>query len=82
MISGGWGEGNDDLTSAEIYPAGTSGGECRIPSMPTRRSFTVTKEFLVCGGWGHRTTWNTCIIFNPESGRWEDAHKLNQNRIW
>lgn len=80
MVSGGEGEGRR-LNSAEIYLAGTGilkGGGCRIPNMPSRRSGTVTKEFLVCGGRGAHV--RDCVIFNPESGRWEEAHKLNQDR--
>ena len=84
MISGGQGEGVASLNSAEIYyniyynPADTSIGGCRIPNMPTSRFDTVTKEFLLCGGYGDHP--RDCTIFNPESGRWEEAHKLNQER--
>ena len=79
MISGGWGEGNVQLSSAEIYdPAGTSGGGCRLANMTTSRYDTVTKDFLVCGGnFGHA---EDCVIYDPDSGTWLPAHKLNQDR--
>ena len=71
MISGGY----EDLKSAEIYDLRTR-RSCFLPSMPANRYSTVTKEFLVCGGYfGPRD----CIIFN--NGVWENAHKLNQDRI-
>ena len=78
MISGGWGEGYVDLSSAEIYdPAGTSGGGCRLANMPNSRYVTVTKEFLVCGGQGDA---GGCVLYDPDSGKWLAAHKLNQDR--
>ena len=77
MISGGWGEVRSRLRSVEIYHPGDKSRGCRIANMPTSRSATVTKEFLVCGGYGdhHRD----CIIFN--NGVWENAHTLNQMRM-
>ena len=80
MISGGQGVGFVGLNSAEIYdPDGTSGGGCRLADMPTSRFNTVhvTKEFLVCGGWGDG---GNCVIYDPDSGTWLAAHKLNQDR--
>ena len=83
MISGGLGAGTNILWSAEIYNPETRGG-CKIPNMPTIRSSPVTKEFLVCGGFGGRG-WTAgagdCVNFNPKSGTWENAHKLNQGRF-
>ena len=76
MISGGLGEGDDELSSVEIYQPGDKSRGCRIANMPTSRSDTVTKEFLVCGGYGGHP--RDCIIFN--NGVWQNAHKLNQNR--
>ena len=81
MISGGQGEGGDRLRSTEIYdPTGTYAGGCRLPNMPTRRSDTVTKEFLVCGGDTYGSIPKDCVIFDPDSGTWLAAHKLKQNR--
>ena len=81
MISGGWGidwaEGGR-LSSVEIYQPGDKAGGCRIANMPTSRSSTVTKEFLVCGGYGDHP--RDCITFN--NGVWENAHTLNQDRKW
>ena len=84
MISGGQGEGDVSLNSAEIYdPAGRSGGGCRLPNMPSSRPHTVTKEFLVCGGFGADVGHpGDCVIYEPDSGTWLSAHKLNQDRIW
>ena len=76
MISGGYGDGGDELSSVEIYQPGDKAGGCRIANMPTWRYSTVTKEFLVCGGQDSRD----CILFNKDDGVWEDAHKLNQDR--
>ena len=78
MISGGEGEGGDDLSSAEIYNPKTRGG-CRIANMPTSRSAAVTQEFLACGDRGGHN--RDCVNYDPESGRWENAHKLNQDRF-
>ena len=81
MISGGWGEGegNVQLSSAEIYdPAGTSGGGCRLANMTTGRAYTVTKDILVCGGYFGQG--GDCVIYDPDSGTWLPAHKLNQDR--
>ena len=82
LISGGRGDGDDGLNSTEIYLTGTSGGKCRIANMPISRFGTVTKDWLVCGGWSDALSdpLGDCVRFNPESGRWDNAHKLNQSR--
>ena len=78
MISGGKGGGYSLLKSAEIYdPASTSGGGCRLANMTTSRYDTVTKDFLVCGQPGGS---KNCVIYDPDSGTWLPAHKLNQDR--
>ena len=80
MISGGQGVGYVGLNSAEIFdPAGTSGGGCRLADMPNSRYVTVTKEFLVCGGNAYGNGGD-CVIYDPDSGTWLPAYKLNQDR--
>ena len=83
MISGGLGEGGNgwssvQFSSVEIYNPGDKSRGCKIANMPTRRAATVTKEFLVCGGYDSLPC-RDCIIFN--NGVWENAHTLNQMRM-
>ena len=71
MISGGY----TNSKKVEIYDTRAK-LSCFLPSMPTRRHSTVTKEVLVCGDEGGHES--DCIIFH--NGVWQNAHKLNQNR--
>ena len=63
MISGGF-EASSNSETVEIYDTKT-GRSCSLPSMPSVRYSTVTKEFLVCGGKFSRD----CILFNKDNGK-------------
>ena len=76
MISGGF-EASSNSETVEIYDTKT-GQSCSLPSMPSVRYSTVTREFLVCGG--KDVDSPDCILFNKDNGEWEIAHKLNERR--
>ena len=76
LITGGDPAGN----TAELYLP-FSNVSCTLPSLPENRDLhTVTEGGLLCGGplWG--TTEDSCLMWSPDSGTWEEALILDVDR--
>ena len=75
LITGGYSSAADN--TAELYLP-SSGASCTLPSLPEDRAFhTVTRGGLLCGG---RYTKDSCILWSPDSGTWEEALTLDVRR--
>ena len=73
LITGGDAAGN----TAELYVP-SSGASCTLPSLPDNKYYhTVTEGGLLCGGSG---TEDSCLMWSPDSGTWEEALTLDVNR--
>ena len=73
LITGGDSGGN----TTELYLP-FSGVSCTLPSLPDSRAFhTVTEGGLLCGG---EVTIDSCIMWSPDSGTWDEALTLDFKR--
>ena len=73
LITGGDPAGN----TAELYLP-FSNVSCTLPSLPDSRvAHTVTEGGLLCGG---ADTGDSCIMWSPDSGTWEEALTLDVKR--
>ena len=65
--------------TAELYVP-SSGVSCTLPSLPDNRVYhTVTEAGLLCGG---SDTEDSCILWSPDSGTWEEALTLDVKRSY
>ena len=63
--------------TAELYVP-SSGASCTLPSLPDyREEHTVSEGGLLCGG---RNTRDSCLMWSPDSGTWEEAITLDVRR--
>ena len=63
--------------TAELYVPST-GASCTLPSLPDNRAYhTVTDGGLICGG---DYTRDSCLLWSPDSGTWEEALTLDVER--
>ena len=73
LITGGFGTSD----TAELYVP-LSGASCTLPSLPDIRAYhTVSEGGLICGG---DATQDSCIMWSPDSGTWEEALILDVSR--
>ena len=76
LITGG--NPSSAVNKAELYLPST-GASCTLPSLPDKRYYhTVSKGGLLCGGF--YSTEDSCIMWSPDSGTWEEALTLNVRR--
>ena len=75
LITGGDAAGN----TAELYVP-SSGASCTLPSLPDHREeHTVSEGGLLCGGYDIDTR-DSCLMWSPDSGTWEEALTLDVRR--
>ena len=76
LITGGY-PSSSVGNKAELYVPST-GVSCTLPSLPEERgAHTVSEGGLLCGG---RYTEDSCILWSPDSGTWEEALTLDVSR--
>ena len=75
LITGG--DPYSSRNTAELYVPST-GASCTLPSLPDDRyAHTVSEGGLLCGGYYNQ---DSCIMWSPDLGTWEEALTLNVKR--
>ena len=78
LITGGDSITLDPSAAVELYVPST-GASCTLPSLPdSRDAHTVTDGGLLCGGCYPAS--DSCIMWSPDSGTWEEALTLDVKR--
>ena len=79
LITGGYGS-DGVLDTAELFVPST-GLSCSLPRLPeVRWRHTVERTGLLCGGEGEgNTPINTCLLWSPDTGSWDEYLTLD---VW
>ena len=77
MVAGGSAEVRVPTQPVELL-SNNGSWLCYLPNMPDKRHYHSITGSLICGGYHHTKTLNTCINFS--GGRWQQTHILRYGR--